>query len=73
MQGERTRCCSQAAARENAAGCNSHHESGEALEKVGQKGCGTAIPEFFQNLVYVTSSAAPPLKSFSLFRRDEGF
>lgn len=74
VQGERTRCWSQVAASETAAGYKEavlHRESGEALEQVAQRGCSVSIPEFFQKFVYVTSSVAPPLKSFSLIQGDE--
>lgn len=76
VQGERTRCWSQVAASETAAGYKEavlHRESGEALEQVAQRGCSVSIPEVFQKLVYVTSSVVPPLKSFSLIQGDEDF
>lgn len=76
VQGERTRCWSQVAASEIAAGYKEavlHCESGEALEQVAQRGCGVSIPGFFQKSVYVTSSVVPSLESFSLIRGDEDF
>ena len=76
VQGERTRCWSQVAASEIAVGYKEavlHCGSGEALEQVAQRGCGVSMPEIFQKLVYVTSSVAPPLKSFLLIQWDEDF